>query len=92
MALQDGMALAGMGVPDAYAGVKTAGSYAFAVKGDGIDLAKMPGKGLETLASRDAPDSGRGIVASGDNQVAVDLETPYTCLMADEDVLAYSRS
>lgn len=43
VALKDGMALARVRIPDAHTGVETACGDSFPIKGDGVNLAEMPG-------------------------------------------------
>ena len=57
--------------PDAC--IQTACGDPVAIKRDGVDLTEMPLECPQALTCRDAPDLGCGIVASGNNQVTVDL-------------------
>ncbi len=61
-------------IPDTNIGVKTAGNNSLAVKGNGVDLTKMALECLQTPPFRYAPDSGKCIVASGNHNVAFNLE------------------
>lgn len=45
-------------------------------------------QGAQTFAFRDAPDSGSGVVTAGCDQISMDFDTPHTCLVAEQDVLA----
>jgi len=79
-------------VPDAHVRIETASDNPFAVEGYRIDLAEMALQSLDTPAFRNAPHFGRGVVASRDDNVAVDLEAADASLMSNQDVAAQAGS
>lgn len=90
MALQDGLAGSVFWVPDAHAGVETASCDPLSVKGDGVDLAEVAVQCAQAPSLGDTPDPGCRIVATGNYNIAVDLQAPDTGQMANENVLAES--
>lgn len=75
-------------VPNPDVRVKTARDDSLAIKGDGIDLAEMALQSLKAAAFRDAPYASKGIVATGYNNVTLNLKASNARLMANENVLA----
>lgn len=72
--------------------VQASGCHPLTVEGDGVNVAIMTSKGVETPALRDTPDFRRCVVAPGDNNVALDLQAANAGLVADEYVLAQPGS
>lgn len=60
------------------------------VKGNRIDLAEVTGQRPETSSLGYTPDTRGGIVTPTHHDIAVNLETPDTGLMAHEDILTHS--
>ena len=60
-------------IPYSHAGVQATRSNSLPIEGNGVDLAEMALKGTQALTSPDIPKLGRRIVASRDDEVAMDL-------------------
>ena len=75
-------------IPYPDTGVQAACRDLFPVKSDGVNLTEVARERPQALALRDTPNLRGGIVGAGYNNVTMDLETPYTSLMANEYVLA----
>ena len=76
------------GVPDSHTGVKAAGCYPVAIKCNGIDLAVVALKCMETSPFGNAPDPSCRVVATRNNNVSLDFEATNTSLMPHKDVPA----
>ena len=83
--------LPGSRIPYPDIGVQAACNHSLAVKGNGVDLTKMPLQCLQAAAFRYAPDTGECVVAAGNDNVAFDLETSHARLMADEYISTHAR-
>jgi hypothetical protein len=79
-------------VPYPHICVQATSHDALAIKSNSIDLAEVARQGLQTAPFGDAPDSRRGVVATGDDDIALDLETSNARLMTNENVAAQTCS
>ena len=79
-----------MGIPDAHARIQAPGGNLLAIKSNGVNLTEMPGQCPQTLSTLDTPDLGCGIVATRDDEVAVDFETTDAGLMSVQNSLQLS--
>lgn len=62
-----------------------------AVKCDGIDLAVVALEGMQASALGDAPNSSSGVVATGNNNIALNFKAADTSLMTHKDITAEAR-
>jgi hypothetical protein len=76
------------GIPYSDTGIQAAGRDFLPVKCNRIDLTKMSGERAQAFALRDAPYLSRCVVGTRHNNIAVNFETPYTCLVSNKDMLA----
>ena len=75
-------------IPNSHTGIQASSRDSPAVKCNGVNLTEMTMKGPQTLALGDAPDPCCRVVASGRNQIAVDLDTSDARLVAHKNMFA----
>lgn len=79
-----------MRVPYPDASVEAPRCDSLPIESYGVDLAEMALQRPQALSSRDAPDLGGRVIASGYNQIAVNFQTTHAGLMAHENAGAGS--
>ena len=80
--------LPSMSIPDTDAGIKTSRNNPVPVKGDGINLAEMPGQSVQALSLGDAPDLRSGVITTRHHYITSDLQAPNASLVPDKNVPA----
>lgn len=75
-------------IPDSDTRVQATCCNFLAIKGNGVNLAKVSGKRPQALALGYTPDFGCGVVATRNDNITMYLEAPYASLMANQDMLA----
>ena len=78
------------GVPNPHAGIQTSGCYTVAIEGNRVNLAVVTLKCMQAAALRNTPDLGGSVVTARNNDIAMDLQTPHTSLMTDENISAHA--
>lgn len=81
-----------MSIPDSDTSIETTGYNSLTIERNSINLTEVTGESVQASAFRDAPNFGCCVIASGYDDVPLDLQAPHTSLVANQDVLAYTLS
>ena len=80
-----------IGIPDTHAGVQTTRSNPHTIKSYCVDLTKMALESAEALSSGYIPYLRRRVVASRNDEIAMDLQASNTSLVAHQDAARGTR-